>query len=108
MTRTACYQWQQQDLRLFVKVIARAKQTTVDKIEHGRLKIRLTAAPTDGNANQALVRLLADLFGVTQAAVTIQQGDTHREKTLLIHNPKQLPEFISESSDQVSVALRKN
>ena len=46
----------------------------------GRLKIQLTAAAVDGEANAALVRFLARQLGLRKADVTIVSGATGRRK----------------------------
>jgi hypothetical protein len=38
------------------------------------LKARVAAAPEDGEANAALISLLAKAFGVPKSAVTIMRG----------------------------------
>ncbi len=55
--------------------------------EHGGrwvLRARVAAAPVDGAANAALVRLVAGAFGVARSAVRIAKGETARIKTLEI------------------------
>lgn len=48
---------------------------------HGdALKVRLTAPPVDGAANEALVELLAGAFGIPTRAVTIVAGMSSRTK----------------------------
>jgi len=44
------------------------------------LKIRVMAAPADGNANHACVTLLARLFEVPKSAVRILRGERSRQK----------------------------
>ena len=48
------------------------------------LKVRVRAAPTDGEANDALGRVLAKAVGVPPGAVTLLQGAAGRSKTLRI------------------------
>jgi uncharacterized protein (TIGR00251 family) len=45
-------------------------------------KVRVTAAPERGKANDAVVRLLAGALGLPRAAVTIVSGHGTREKTV--------------------------
>ena len=52
---------------------------------HGdRIKIRLTAAPVDGLANQALVRFLAKKARMPANAIRIVAGQRSRSKTVLL------------------------
>jgi uncharacterized protein (TIGR00251 family) len=55
---------------------------------HGdALKIRLTAPPVDGAANDALIRFLAGRLGVPAAAVEVMTGHTGRRKTVRVTGP---------------------
>lgn len=45
---------------------------------------RLAAPPVDGAANDALIPLVAKVFGVPKRAVTLISGDTARLKRLAI------------------------
>jgi uncharacterized protein (TIGR00251 family) len=48
---------------------------------HGdALKIRVAVPPEHGRANDALAKVLADAFGVTEAAVSITAGEKSRTK----------------------------
>jgi len=49
-----------------------------------RLRVVVSAAPTDGKANRAVVVALAEAFGVPASAVTILRGETGRKKTVRI------------------------
>jgi uncharacterized protein (TIGR00251 family) len=48
------------------------------------LKVRLTAPPVDGAANEALVALLAERLGIPKRAIQIVRGATSRQKTVEI------------------------
>jgi uncharacterized protein len=48
------------------------------------LKVRVRAAPTDGEANDALIRVLAKAVGVAPRAVSLLQGAAARNKTFRI------------------------
>lgn len=48
------------------------------------LTIYLREKPTDGAANQALIRLLADYFQVAKTQITIRRGHTGRHKQVEI------------------------
>jgi hypothetical protein len=53
-------------------------------MHQGRLKVRLTAPPVEGEANKECVRFLARLLDVPRSSVSILQGLKSRSKTLLI------------------------
>jgi uncharacterized protein (TIGR00251 family) len=69
-----------------VKVAPRASHDKIDKIENGMLKVRLTAPPVEGAANQALVKLLAKALGLAKSKVKVIQGLKSRDKRLLIQD----------------------
>lgn len=48
------------------------------------LTIYLREKPTDGAANQALIRLLADYFQVAKTQITIRRGHASRHKQVEI------------------------
>jgi uncharacterized protein YggU (UPF0235/DUF167 family) len=58
----------------------------IDQLADGTavLKARVRAAPTDGEANDALVRLLAKTLGVAPRQVTLAGGATARVKRVRI------------------------
>jgi uncharacterized protein (TIGR00251 family) len=61
--------------------------------EHGdALKIRLAAPPVEGKANDALLRYLADAFGVPLRNVTLLHGASARRKIVRIEGPRQRPD----------------
>lgn len=69
---------------LSVRIQPRASKNGIARMEDGSLKIRLTAPPVDGAANDALVKYLAGLFSVPRSAVEILSGHTGRQKIVRI------------------------
>ena len=57
----------------------------------GSLKIRITAPPVDGKANEHLIKFLAKSFGVAKSQITLLSGASGRDKRLAIQNPKRFP-----------------
>jgi uncharacterized protein (TIGR00251 family) len=53
-------------------------------VHDGRLKLAVTAPPVDGEANAAVVELLARELGVPRAAVEVVAGATSRRKTVRV------------------------
>lgn len=89
------YTWQGTALVLNIRVQPRASKDEIAGVVGEQLKIRLTAAPVDGKANQALMKFLAKYCGVPRASVTLLSGDTGRIKRVRIENPRHLPDGIS-------------
>jgi len=48
------------------------------------IKVKITAPPVEGKANEALIRFLAKEFGVSPSGIEIIRGHHSREKTLQI------------------------
>jgi len=48
------------------------------------IKVKVTAPPVEGKANEALIRFLAKEFGISPSAVEIIKGLHSREKTLRV------------------------
>ncbi|MEO8453715.1 MAG: DUF167 domain-containing protein [Sphingomicrobium sp.] len=48
------------------------------------LEVRVAEAPADGAANEAVIRLLAESFGISRSEVTIISGETSRHKRIAI------------------------
>lgn len=96
-SRTGFYRWDKDDLILSVHVQPRAKQTAVIGIQDAKLKIKLSSAPVDGQANAQLCQFVAKLFGVAKSQVILIYGQKSRDKCVCIKSPKILPEFIQNS-----------
>src|SRR5919205_2486209 len=47
-------------------------------------KVRVTAPPEEGRANEAVLRLLADALSVPRRALTLVSGHTTRDKIVLL------------------------
>jgi len=75
--------WDGADLILEVRVQPRASADALDA-HGGRLKIRITAPPVDGKANRHLVAYLAKRLGVARSAVSIESGESARDKRIRI------------------------
>ena len=70
-------------MKIKVRVITRsAKEEVVEQADG--YTVRTRAAPQDGKANEAVVRLLARHFGVARSAVSIVRGFTVRNKIVEI------------------------
>jgi uncharacterized protein (TIGR00251 family) len=69
---------------LSLRIQPRASKNEILSMEDGRLKVRLTAPPVDGAANEALVKFLAGLIRVAKSRVEIVSGHTGRDKVVRI------------------------
>lgn len=67
-----------------VRVVTRAARTEIAGVQEGTLKIRLTASPTEGQANVQLIKFLAERLGVPEEAVEIVAGQDARDKWISV------------------------
>jgi uncharacterized protein (TIGR00251 family) len=90
--RGGWYRWEDDTLILSIRLQPRA---SCDEIvgPHGAesLKVRITAPPVDGKANQHLIKYLAKTFGVSKGQVTLLKGQSGRDKLLAITAPSRFP-----------------
>jgi len=70
---------------LAVRVTPRAsKNQIVGAQSDGTIKIRVTAAPTEGKANEELVKFLSEVLGIAKSRIEIVAGNTGRDKLISI------------------------
>lgn len=79
--------------RLDLKVTPRASRNRVVR-EGDLIRVWVTAAPADGEANAAVVKVLAKALALPPSAVTIVSGLTSRHKTVEVDR-LDLPEALS-------------
>jgi uncharacterized protein (TIGR00251 family) len=71
-----------------IRVVPRASRSEAAGIQGDALKLRVTAAPTEGKANDECIRLLAEILGVKRTQVTIIAGHAARTKTVAVEGLK--------------------
>lgn len=70
---------------LAIRVTPRARKNEISEImSDGTVKIRVTAPPVDGKANQALIDFLAEVLDVSSREIEIVAGATGRKKLVSI------------------------
>jgi uncharacterized protein len=67
-----------------IRVIPRARRTSLDGMRAGSYLIRLAAPPVEGAANDALIGFLAQTLGLPRRNVTLVAGDKSRNKRVQI------------------------
>ena len=67
-----------------VRVVPRASRERIEGFYGDRLRVRLTAVPEGGEANEALIRLLARAARVPTSGGRIVAGAKDRSKTVLL------------------------
>ena len=69
-------------VRINVRVIPRAKLNKVDPQPDGTIRVHTTTAPTDGEANAAVIKMLARHFDVPKTSIKIIRGQNARDKVV--------------------------
>ena len=67
-----------------VWVVPRASKNEIVGLHGDALKVRLTAPPVEGRANEALIAFLAKRLGVRKGQVEIVAGATSRRKMVRV------------------------
>ena len=83
-------------VQLDVRVIPRARKTTLDGVRDTALLVRVAAAPLDGAANDALIEYFAGILHVPRRSVRVVSGERGRKKRVAIDGV---------SADRVRAAL---
>ena len=65
-----------------VKVIPRSSRKGIVGVEGNVLKVKLTAPPVDGAANEQLIELLSDELNIRKSSIMIIKGESARRKTV--------------------------
>ncbi len=69
-----------------------AKRSEIAGLHGDALKIRLAAPPVEGRANEALLKFIAELFGVPLRQVELRQGGQSRHKVVAVTGSRVDPE----------------
>lgn len=67
-----------------VLVQPRASRAKLGPVHDGRLKVAVTSPPVDGEANAAVIELVAKSLGVAKSAVEVVAGASSRRKTIRV------------------------
>ena len=70
--------------KITLRVIPRARQNKIEVDETGVYRIHITAAPVDGAANVAVIKMLAEYFKIPKSQIKIVRGETSRDKVIEI------------------------
>jgi uncharacterized protein (TIGR00251 family) len=68
-----------------IRVTPRASRNEITEIQSdGTIKIRLTAPPVEGKANEELLKFLAEVLDISPSKLEIVAGETGRDKLVSI------------------------
>ena len=70
---------------LAVKLQPRASVNEIGEALDNELRIKVTAPPVDSAANEALVRLLAEVLDLPRNRIQLVRGNTSRHKVVKLH-----------------------
>ena len=71
-------------VKIKVKVLPRGAKDQILGMDQGEIKIKLTAPPVEGKANEALKRFLAKKLGLKKKSIEIVKGIRSRTKIIEI------------------------
>lgn len=69
-------------MTITVKVTPNASRNEVVGTQDGILRVRIQASPHDGQANKALIRILAKHFSAAPSRIAIIRGASSRTKII--------------------------
>ncbi len=90
------FQWDKDDLILHLRLQPKASKDEWVGTYQDAYKIRITAPPIDGKANQYLIAFLAKQFKVAKKAVIVESGALSRHKRVRIKSPTKIPQGLTE------------
>ena len=85
------YRWHGHDLILRLRIQARASRDGFAGPVGDCLKIRIAAAPVEGEANARLIGFLAEEFATAKANVVLLRGHKAKIKLVRIAAPAKIP-----------------
>lgn len=87
-------------MRLQLRVSPGAKRSAIVGRHGAAWKVRVGAAPEDGKANAAVVKLLADTLSLRERDVEIVSGHASRDKTVALAGvrPDEIERRLAEAS----------
>ncbi|MBI5039357.1 MAG: DUF167 domain-containing protein [Nitrospirae bacterium] len=71
-------------MKISVKVKPGSKKESVERVDDTNFIAHVKARPVEGKANEALVRLLSDYFGVPGSRIQIIKGAASKYKVVEI------------------------
>jgi uncharacterized protein (TIGR00251 family) len=75
-------------LIISIKVTPKSSKNEIVGWENEELKVRITAAPEKGEANEEVIRFLSKTLGIAKSRVILLSGETSRHKKILLKDMK--------------------
>jgi uncharacterized protein (TIGR00251 family) len=86
-----------------IQVIPHASRAEISGVQEGALKLKVTAPPVEGAANEACIKLLAGELGLKKSRMEILSGSKSRRKTILVKNTNK-----SDLESRINFFLKEN
>lgn len=67
-----------------IHVLPRSSRCALAGIQEGAIRLKLTAAPVDGRANEECLEYLAELLGIKKGQMDIISGHASRKKIIQV------------------------
>lgn len=73
-----------------------ARKNEIIGLYNDKLKVKISAPPIDGKANQFLIEFLAEVLNVSKSSIRLLKGESSRQKQFLIRGlpPSQVEEAL--------------
>jgi len=75
---------------IHLKVLPRSSRTEIAGRENDVYRVKLTAPPVEGRANNALIALLSEKLKVPKRDIEITAGRNSRTKTVTVHGMSEI------------------
>jgi uncharacterized protein len=70
---------------LAIRVTPRARKNEIVEVQSdGTVRVRLSAPPVEGKANEALIEFLAQVLGIARSRIQVVAGASGRDKLVTI------------------------
>ena len=73
-------------MKIIVKAKPAARENKIEKIDESNYTVWVKEKPVNGQANAAIIKLLAEYFDISQSLVEIISGFMAKTKVIEIHN----------------------
>lgn len=71
-------------MKISIVVKPNARKEGVEKLADGTLRVAVNAPPVEGRANEAVIRVVAEHFGVAKSTVRVVAGMRGKKKVIEI------------------------
>jgi uncharacterized protein (TIGR00251 family) len=71
-----------------IRVVPRSSRCELVEIQENAVKIKITAPPVEGKANEECIKFIAGKLGVRKSRVTIIAGHKSKKKTIAVSGLK--------------------